>query len=88
MIDAIYRAESGTQNRVKAKLSPRTTRECLTSMIPERKIKKGDSQRKCVYTYEIWVLSVSVGAELQHSCLLPWGGFPLNNITRLNAQFP
>ena len=41
MIDAIYRAESGTQNRVKAKLSPRTTREFLTSMIPERKIKKG-----------------------------------------------
>ena len=40
-------------------------------------------KRKCVYTYEVWVLSVLVGAELQHSGLLPWGDFPLNNITRV-----
>ena len=33
------------------------------------------------------MLSV-LAAELQHSGLLPWGGFPLNNITRVNAKFP
>lgn len=54
---------------------------------PSKENKEGNSQRKCIYTYEVWVLSVLVGAELEHSGLLSWGGFPLNNITRVNAQF-
>ena len=54
--------------------------------IRKRKIWKGIHNASVLfYTYEVWVLSVLV-AELQHSGLLSWGGFPFNNITNVNAQ--
>ena len=55
MIDAIYRAESGTQNRVKAKLSPRTTREFLTS---KGKLRRGFTTQVRLYLRGLGVVGV------------------------------